>query len=156
MRDLEDLIDMENPSFERKIAEMSSNLSMASEADKSIDRKHSGILLTKTNSKSLLNVSDEGDSEAESDTDNKEQDDENASNSMIDSIVKDTNIKRCFSRCSTRDIHDVKFNEDKLMIQFRSRCLGNLVLILTATTTDLSKLKNETRIQKVIEFKEIM
>lgn len=124
MRDLEDLIDMENPSFERKIAEMSSNLSMASEADKSIDRKDSGVSLTKTNSKSLLDVSDEGDSEAESDTDNEEQDDENASNSMIDSMVKDTNIKRCFGRWSTRDIHDVKFNEDKLTIQFRSGRLG--------------------------------
>lgn len=99
MRDLEDLIDMENPSFERKITEMSSNLSMTSEADKSeIDRKNSGVSLTKTNSKSLLDVSDEGDSEAESDTDNDEQDDENTSNAMIDTIVKDANLKRCSGR----------------------------------------------------------
>lgn len=125
MRDLEDLIDMENPSFERKIAEMSSNLSMTSEADKSVDRKDSGVSLTKTNSKSLLDVSDEGDSEAESDTDNEEQDDENASNSMIDSMVKDANTKRCSGRWSSRDIHDVKFNEDKLTIQFRTGRLGS-------------------------------
>jgi cancer susceptibility candidate protein 1 len=125
MRDLEDLIDMENPTFERKIAEMSSNLSMASEADKSVDRKDSGVSLTKTNSKSLLDVSDEGDSDAESDTDNEEQEDEYTNNTMIDTMVKETNIKRCFGRWSTRDIHDVKFNEDKLTIQFRSGRLGS-------------------------------
>lgn len=125
MRDLEDLIDMENPSFERKIAEMSSNLSMTSEADKFIDRKDSAVSLSKTNSKSLLDVSDEGDSEAESDTDNDEQDDENTSNAMIDTMVKDANIKRCSGRWSTRDIHEVKFNEDKLTIQFRSGRLGS-------------------------------
>lgn len=125
MRDLEDLIDAENPSFERKIAEMSSNLSMTSEADKSVDRKDSGVSLTKTNSKSLLDVSDEGDSEAESDTDNDEQEDENIGNAMIDTMVKDANIKRCSGRWSTRDIHDVKFNEDKLTIQFRAGRLGS-------------------------------
>lgn len=125
MRDLEDLIDMENPSFERKIAEMSSNLSMTSEADKSVDRKDSGVSLTKTNSKSLLDVSDEGDSEAESDTDNEEQDDENASNAMIDTMVQDANTRRCSGRWSSRDIHDVKFNEDKLTIQFRTGRLGS-------------------------------
>lgn len=126
MRDLEDLIDLEIPSFEKKIAEMSSNLSMTSEVnERAIDRKDSNISLTKTNSKSLLDVSSEGDSEAESDTDNDEQDDENASNAMIDAMVKDANIRRCSGRWSTRDIHDVKFNEDKLTIQFRTGRLGS-------------------------------
>lgn len=128
MRDLEDLIDMEVPSFEKKLVEMSSNLSMASEVnDKTaaMDRKDSGISLTKTNSKSLLDVSSEGDSEAESNTDNDEQDEENASNAMIDAMVKDANSKRCSGRWSTRDIHEVKFNEDKLTIQFRTGRLGS-------------------------------
>lgn len=129
MRDLEDLIDLEQPSFEKKITEMSSNLSMASElnekASAGIDRKDSGVSLTKTNSKSLLDVSSEGDSEAESDTDNEEQDEENSCNAMIDTMVKDANIKRCSGRWSFRDIHDVKFNEDKLTIQFRTGRLGS-------------------------------
>lgn len=128
MRDLEDLIDLEIPSFEKKIAEMSSNLSMTSEVNEkaaAIDRKDSGISLTKTNSKSLLDVSSEGDSEAESATDNEEQDEENAGNAMIDAMVKDANVKRCSGRWSTRDIHDVKFNEDKLTIQFRTGRLGS-------------------------------
>lgn len=127
MRDLEDLIDLEQPSFEKKIAEMSSNLSMASESNEKasagFDRKDSGLSLTKTNSKSLLDDS-EGDSEAESDTDNEEQDEENAGNAMIDTMVKDANMKRCSGRWSSRDIHDVKFNEDKLTIQFRTGRLG--------------------------------
>lgn len=129
MRDLEDLIDLEIPTFEKKIAEMSSNLSMTSEVnDKTstaIDRKDSGISLTKTNSKSLLDVSSEGDSEAESDTDNDEQDDENTNIANIDTMVKEANIKRCSGRWSSRDIHDVKFNEDKLTIQFRTGRLGS-------------------------------
>lgn len=127
MRDLEDLIDLEIPTFEKKIAEMSSNLSMASEANEkaAVDRKDSGISLTKTNSKSLLDVSSEGDSEAESDTDNDEQEDEHASNAMIDTMVKDANIRRCSGRWTTRDIHDMKFNEDKLTIQFRTGRLGS-------------------------------
>lgn len=125
MRDLEDLIDLEIPSFEKKIAEMSSNLSMTSEVnDKVNDRKDSGISLAKTNSKSLLDDS-EGDSEAESDTDNEEQDEETANNAIIDNMVKDANIRRCSGRWSTRDIHEVKFNEDKLTIQFRSGRLGS-------------------------------
>ncbi|CRK91757.1 CLUMA_CG005391, isoform A [Clunio marinus] len=126
MHDLEDLIDMEIPSFEKKIAEMSFNLSMATEVNEKtgIDRKDSGISLTKTNSKSLLDVSSEGDSEAESDTDNDEQEKETVTHAMIDTLVKEANMKRCSGRWSTRDIHDVKFNEDKLTIQFRTGRLG--------------------------------
>jgi cancer susceptibility candidate protein 1 len=126
MRDLEDLIDLENPSFEKKITEMSSNLSMTSEInERGTDRKDSAVSLTKTNSKSLLDVSSEGDSEAESDTDNEEQEEEHSTNAMIDAMVKDANIKRCSGRWSTRDIHDIKFNEDKLTIQFRTGRLGH-------------------------------
>lgn len=132
MRDLEDLIDMEIPTFEKKIAEISSNLSTTSEvnekASAGIDRKDSGMSLTKTNSKSLLDVETElsGDSEAESATsDNEEQEDENAGNALIDAMVKEANLKRCSGRWSTRDIHDVKFNEDKLTIQFRTGRLGS-------------------------------
>lgn len=132
MRDLEDLIDMEIPSFEKKIAEMSSNLSMTSEvnekASAGIDRKDSGVSLTKTNSKSLLDVETElsGDSEAESATsDTEEQEEEHAGNALIDAMVKGANIKRCSGKWSTRDIHDVKFNEDKLTIQFRTGRLGS-------------------------------
>lgn len=127
MRDLEDLIDLEIPTFEKRIAEMSSNLSMTSEVNDraTVDRKDSGLSLTKTNSKSLLDVSSEGDSEAESDTDNDEQEEENASKGFIDTMVKDANVKRCSGRWSTRDIHDIKFNEDKLTIQFRSGLLGS-------------------------------
>jgi cancer susceptibility candidate protein 1 len=132
MRDLEDLIDLEIPTFEKKIAEMSSNFSMTSEvndkASPGIDRKDSGISLTKTNSKSLLDVSSEGDSEAESDTDNEEQDEENVGIAAIDVTVKDANMKRCSGRWSQRDIHDVKFNEDKLTIQFRAGRLGSFAL----------------------------
>lgn len=107
MRDLEDLIDSEMPTFEKKIAEISANLSMASEINEkaAIDRKDSGISLTKTNSKSLLDISSEGDSEAESDsTPNDQQEEEDANNALIDTMVKDANIKRCQGRWSTRDI----------------------------------------------------
>ncbi|CAO1434353.1 unnamed protein product [Diamesa hyperborea] len=126
MRDLEDLIEMEQPSFEKKIAEMSSNFSMASEMNSptGFDRQNSGISLTKTNSKSLLDISSPSDSEAESETDNEEEDEENIGNAMVDATVKQANINRCSGRWSTRDIHDVKFNEDKLTIQFRTGRLG--------------------------------
>lgn len=126
MRDLEDLIEMEQPSFEKKIAEMSSTFSMASEMNSptGFDRQNSGISLTKTNSKSLLDISSPSDSEAESETDNEEEDEENMGNAMVDATVKQANINRCSGRWSTRDIHDVKFNEDKLTIQFRTGRLG--------------------------------
>lgn len=117
MRDLEDLADNDFPSFEKKIAEISSNLSMASEInDAGLERQSSGISLTKTNS--ILSNSD---SEAESESD-KEEVDEIAV--TMDGAVKQSNIKRCSGRWSTRDIHDVKFNEDKLTIQFRTGRLG--------------------------------
>lgn len=126
MRDLEDLNDSELPTFEKKIAEMSSSLSLNSEINEkaAVNRMDSGISLTKTNSKSLLDVSSEGDSEADSDSDNNEQEDEFASNAQVDAMVKDASMKRCTGRWSTRDIHDVKFNEDKLTIQFRTGRLG--------------------------------
>lgn len=130
MRDLEDLIDMDsNPSFEKKIAEISSKLSLFSDANEKVqvDRQSSGFSLSKTNSKSLLDVSSE-DSEAESDTDNEDQDEEIAFTCSVDNMVKEANIKRCFGRWSTRDIHDIKFNEDKLTIQFRTGRLGAFAL----------------------------
>lgn len=107
MRDLEDLIDSEMPTFEKKIAEISANLSMTSDNEKAaIDRKDSAISLTKTNSKSLLDISSEGDSEASSCASEGDaaQDEENMVNAMIDTMVKDANIKRCRGRWSTRDI----------------------------------------------------
>lgn len=134
MRDLEELIDIEQPTFEKKILEISSNLSMsAAENDRKssiTDRKDSGLSLTKTNSKSLLEGSDD-DSDAESGTDDDEEENrEIARCSLIDSIVKEANIARCRGRWSTRDVHDVKFNEDKLTIQFRTGRLGSFALAL--------------------------
>lgn len=103
MRDLEDLIDSEMPTFEKKIAEISANLSMASEINEkgAIDRKDSGISLTKTNSKSLLESCNDSD---EISDDSDEQEEESASHAMIDAMVKDANIKRCRGRWSSRDI----------------------------------------------------
>lgn len=135
MRDLEELIDMEQPTFEKKVMEISSNLSMTNaemneKQTSAIDRKDSGISLTKTNSKSLLEGSDD-DSDAESQTDDDEEENkEIARCSLIDKIVKEANMKRCRGRWSTRDIHDVKFNEDKLTIQFRTGRLGSFALAL--------------------------
>lgn len=136
MRDLEDLIDMEQPTFEKKITEMSSSLSIAAEMSEKqtttslIDRKDSGISLTKTNSKSLLEGSDD-DSDADSETDDDEEESREMQRcSLIDKIVKEANVKRCRGRWSTRDIHDVKFNEDKLTIQFRTGRLGSFALAL--------------------------
>lgn len=125
MRDLEDLIDAEMPSFEKKISEISANLSKTNEGDskaKLTDRKDSSISITKTNSKSIIEVSE--DSDADSDTDNEEIEEENAHREMIDKIFKEANLKRCYGRWSTRDIHESKFNEDKLTIQFRTGRLG--------------------------------
>lgn len=125
MRDLEDLSDMEFPSFDRKVAEISSNLSMTSEVDEEYDRQNSRISLIKTNSKSLLDESTGTDSDADSDTDQEEVEDDII---LIDAAVRQANIKRCSGRWSTRDIHDVKFNEDKLTIQFRTGRLGTFGL----------------------------
>lgn len=134
MRDLEELIDMEQPTYEKKITEMSSNLSMTAEVNEKqtsiIDRKDSGLSLTKTNSKSILEGSDD-DSDAESETDDDEEENrEIARCALIDSIVKEANMERCRGRWSTRDVHDVKFNEDKLTIQFRTGRLGSFALAL--------------------------
>lgn len=126
MRDLEDLIDAEMPSFEKKISEISANLSKTNETDgkdKLTERKDSSISITKANSKSIIEVSTE-DSDADSDTDNEEIEEENAHREMIDKIFKEANLKRCYGRWSTRDIHESKFNEDKLTIQFRTGRLG--------------------------------
>jgi cancer susceptibility candidate protein 1 len=130
MRDLEDLIDMAMPTLEKKLAEMSSNLSMAAKeaSEKAVNRKDSGFSLAKTNSKSVLeDTSDDSDVESETDDDDEEGA-EMARNTLIDSIVKDANMRRCAGRWSTRDIHDTKFNEDKLTIQFRTGRLGLFAL----------------------------
>jgi cancer susceptibility candidate protein 1 len=139
MRDLEELIDMEQPAFEKKITEMSSSLSMATaetnekqqpQTTSTIDRKDSGISLTKTNSKSLLEGSDDENSDIDSETDDEEENQEIARCLLIDRIVKEANLKRCRGRWSTREIHEVKFNEDKLTIQFRTGRLGSFALAL--------------------------
>ncbi len=117
MRDLEDLADNDFPSFEKKLAEISSNLSITSEInDAGLERQSTGISLSKTNS--ILSNSD---SEAESESDKEEVDEKVVT---MDAAAKQANIKRCAGQWSTRDIHDVKFNEDKLTIQFRSGRLG--------------------------------
>lgn len=139
MRDLEELIDMEQPAFEKKITEMSSSLSMTTTETNEkqqpqasiIDRKDSGISLTKTNSKSLLEAgSDDENSDIDSETDDEEENQEIARCLLIDRIVKEANLKRCRGRWSTREIHEVKFNEDKLTIQFRTGRLGSFALAL--------------------------
>lgn len=137
MRDLEELIDMEQPAFEKKIAEMSSNLSMPTtevnekQPPTTVERKDSGLSLTKTNSKSLLEGSDDENSDIDSETDDDEEDNrEIARCLLIDKIVKEANLKRCRGRWSTREIHEVKFNEDKLTIQFRTGRLGSFALAL--------------------------
>lgn len=126
MRDLEDLIEMELPNFEKKITEISSNFSEANATSTSagFDRQNSGISISKTNSKSLLDVSSPSDSDQESDTDNEAEDLDIQENSTIDLKVRSANIQRCNGRWSTRDIHDLKFNEDKLTVQFRTGRLG--------------------------------
>lgn len=140
MRDLEELIDMEQPAFEKKITEMSSSLSMATtetnerqqqpQTTSTIDRKDSGISLTKTNSKSLLEGSDDENSDLDSETDDEEENEEIARCLLIDKMAKEANLKRCRGRWSTREIHEVKFNEDKLTIQFRTGRLGSFALAL--------------------------
>lgn len=140
MRDLEELIEMEQPAFEKKITEMSSSLSMPTQDvnDKQpqtnkIDRKDSGISLTKTNSKSLLEGSDDENSDMDSETDDDEEENrEIARCLLIDKLVKEANLKRCYGRWSTREIHEVKFNEDKLTIQFRTGRLGSFALALNS------------------------
>lgn len=134
MRDLEDLIDLSIPSIEKKITEMSSNLSTLAEThDKkstAIDRKDSGISLNKSNAKHHVveETSEDSDIESEAEDDDEEENSEIAKNTMIDKIVKDANMKRCRGRWSSRDIHDVKFNEDRLTIQFRTGRLGLFAL----------------------------
>lgn len=129
IKDLEDLNDMQKPSFDKKIEQIKSNLAKNADKmgsnDKNVNRKNSieKITLSKKNSKSQLEAN-EADSDADSDTDNEEIDAENAHRSMIDSKFKSANFKRCFGRWSTRDIHDSKFNEEKLTVQFRTGRLG--------------------------------
>lgn len=100
MRDLEDLVDVAMPILERKIAEMSSNLTMSGaeinekSSTAAADRKDSGISLTKANSKSLLEISFE-DSDQDSTEDDEEENQEIAKFSLIDTIVKEANLKRC-------------------------------------------------------------
>jgi cancer susceptibility candidate protein 1 len=118
MSDLEELIDVEQPSFEKKIEELSSNISNGGGGGKNSmgNRKDSGMSLTKTNSKSLLEAGSDDDSDGESEAEDDEEEEREIERfAHIDSIVKQANMKRCRGRWSTRDIHDVKFNEDKLV-----------------------------------------
>lgn len=133
MRDLEDLLDVSMPLMEKKIAEMSSNLSMSADVnDKKstgIDRKDSGVSLTKANAKGGGQEESDSDAESETDDENDDEDDrEIARTTLIDKTVKEANMKRCRGRWSTRDVHDVKFNEDRLTIQFRTGRLGMFAL----------------------------
>lgn len=131
IKDLEELIDAQKPLFEEKIRAITSKLSKTNEKtgnERNVTRKNStDISLTKKNSKSQIDAN-EADSDADSDTDNEEIDKENAHRSMIDSKFKSANLKRCFGRWSTRDIHDSKFNEEKLTVQFRTGRLGYFAL----------------------------
>ncbi len=140
MCDLEELIDMEQPEFEKKITEMSSTLSMPTTAETSekqqqpaapIDRNDSGISLTKTNSKSLLEGSDDDNSDIESETDDEEEENEKIAKTLLsEKIVNEAKLKRCGGRWSTRDIHEIKYNEDKMTIQFRTGRLGSFAFAL--------------------------
>lgn len=133
MRDLEDLVDVSTPMIEKKIEEMVSNLSMKSEVSngkksKGIDRKESGISLSKNVKKDVLDDLEDSDDDSREDTDDEDENKEIARNTTIDKLVKDANMYRCTGRWSTRDIHDVKFNEDRLTIQFRTGRLGLFAL----------------------------
>lgn len=126
IKDLDELIETEKPLFDKKVKKITSKLSKTNE--KSVSRKNStDISLTKKNSKSQMDAN-EADSDADSDTDNEEIEKENAHRSLIDSKFKSANFKRCFGRWSTRDIHDSKFNEEKLTVQFRTGRLGYFAL----------------------------
>lgn len=134
MRDLEDLVDVSMPMVEKKIAEMSSNLSMPAETSdsnkktKAVDRKDSGLSLSKNTSKVILDDSEDSDGDSEEDDDDAEENRDMAKYTLIDKIVKKANVTRCRGRWSTRDIHDTKFNEDRLTIQFRTGRLGLFAL----------------------------
>ena len=129
MRDLEDLIEMELPNFEKKVAEISSSFSMSelNATNDDSDRQNSGISLAKTNSKSLLDVSSPSDSDnQESDTDNEAEDQDLTENSLVDLKVRNAHIQRCNGRWSTRDIHDLKVNY--------SQCIIHIISFLTIFT----------------------
>lgn len=128
IKELEELSDMQRPPFDRKIDQIKTNLAKTNnESSKAHDRNVNStekISLSKRNSKNQMLETNEADSDADSDTDNEEIERENEHRSMIDSKFKSANFKRCFGRWSTRDIHDTKFNEEKLTVQFRTGRLG--------------------------------
>uniref|UniRef100_A0A1B0CGU5 Axonemal 84 kDa protein n=1 Tax=Lutzomyia longipalpis TaxID=7200 RepID=A0A1B0CGU5_LUTLO len=134
IRDLDQLIELQTPHLEAKIEEIASNLSSPADEAQEVPRKPSNVSLLRDDRELLrdprfLSASFKLDDSAECAKDVEiieESDSETDSNDGRDAASFATLYPpdKSTSKWSTRDVHDVKFNEDKLTIQFRTGRLG--------------------------------
>ncbi|XP_059612710.1 uncharacterized protein LOC132259176, partial [Phlebotomus argentipes] len=132
IRDLDQLIDLQTPQLTVKIDEIASNLSSPQEAEiPEVTRKPSSVSLLREDRDLLRDPRFLSASFKREDTPEKDVEIIEEEESESDSNEEDTQGKassyppdKSLSKWSTRDVHDVKFNEDKLTIQFRTGRLG--------------------------------
>ncbi|GAB0101009.1 dynein axonemal intermediate chain 7 [Sergentomyia squamirostris] len=128
IQDLDHLIELQTPDLEAKIHEIASNLSSPPEEPPETVRKPSNVSLLREDRDLLWDPrflpATKRDEEVkdveiveESDSDSEDDDGDEPSESDYPPDISQT-------KWSTRDIHDTKFNEEKLTIQFRTGRLG--------------------------------
>uniref|UniRef100_A0A1B0CYM2 Uncharacterized protein n=1 Tax=Phlebotomus papatasi TaxID=29031 RepID=A0A1B0CYM2_PHLPP len=132
IRDLDELTELQHPQFDEKIEEIASKTLLPQEEISDTVRKTSSVSLLREHHDLLCDMRFLGASMKCHDTSNEidhkveiveESNSESDSDDNIDLNASYTQ-DNSFSKWSTRDVHDVKFNEDKLTIQFRTGRLG--------------------------------
>ncbi|KAL5277000.1 CASC1 family protein [Megaselia abdita] len=125
--DLDDLYDLQRPILDDRMSEIGSNLSNS----RSRSTSDSSIKSTSTRKFIILKESEVPDSneetaeEEEESLSEYEDEEDDEDNVALDLMGEDKNeFPPKIGKWSTRDVHDSKFNEDKLCIQFRTGRLG--------------------------------
>ncbi|XP_029720392.2 dynein axonemal intermediate chain 7 isoform X1 [Aedes albopictus] len=115
MKDLDELIDAKTPKFEFKIEEIVTTVTKA-------DQGRQSVMIVRSEERAR-----DRDRKAKVQKSKFDSDDEEVDYGDIQEVgnyVMVDREKEYVGKWSTRDIHDVKFNEDKLTIQFRIGRLG--------------------------------
>ncbi|XP_055374487.1 dynein axonemal intermediate chain 7 [Condylostylus longicornis] len=138
LEDLDEIYDVQTSYVTQKLADISSKISsrrssIAPEEISSPQRKFSGIIIIRDNEvpsgKKIINIEKNEDGESSSEYDDEDGEDEEDGITPSHDDISDRGKYKGKKvgeggRWSTRDVHDVRFNEDKLNIQFRTGRLG--------------------------------
>lgn len=136
LSDLDELCDKQIPYVETRIEEISDNLSCEneedeeeSEEDAEPEQEYMGLSFLRNGEFpwNMGKVEAAPEATPPSDDDDDDESEENASTDELSESGGDEDLAPV-GKWSTRDVHDVKFNEDKLAIQFKFGRMGAFAL----------------------------